>query len=68
MVWRYCDGCEKWIHSEHHRIDKDNRNVICEFCATWLRGHLVDEMYLDMVKLHEGNVPAPEGEASGGVW
>jgi len=68
MVWRFCDKCLKWIHSEHHEIDPRTRGVMCEFCDSWLRGHLTDDMYLDLVDYHRGKVPAPESHASGGDW
>jgi hypothetical protein len=68
MAWRYCDLCLKWIHSEHHKIDPRTRNVLCEFCGTWLRGNIDDEMYLDLVDYHRGKVPPPESHASGGEW
>jgi len=59
-MYRYCDLCEEWIHSDRHIIGRNSRLVKCGICGYPLRRKLTDDQHNELLAKYQGNIPEPK--------
>jgi len=65
MMYRYCDLCKKWMHSDQHIIGQRSRLVKCGICGYPLRRRLTDDQYKHLHQKYDGDIPEPKGRHLG---
>lgn len=58
-MYRYCELCEDWVHSDRHIIGHTSRLVKCGICGYPLRAQMTDDDYSQLQRQHQGKIPRP---------